>query len=86
LSAHSESLSRIRTILGSSRGTRGTVAVPYWDQLYVWQTPNMLLNVSVIMFIVGIVILVLDGLKNVAPSNRTVKAKESYQPSSFYPH
>lgn len=76
LSGYADSPSRIRAILGSQfhpPGRTDTVVVPNWDQLYVWQAPIMLLNISVLLFIVGIVILVADGLKDILSTERSVK-------------
>jgi len=76
LSGYSDSLSRIRGILGSQPqflGRPKADPMPNWDQLYVWQTPIMLLNFSVILFIVGIVIMLVDGLKEIMSSEHRVK-------------
>lgn len=73
LSGYSNCLSRIRDILGSKPDLSATAVLPNWDQLYVWQTLIMLLNISVVLFIVGIVILVFDGLADIVLSERSVK-------------
>ncbi|KAK4209373.1 hypothetical protein QBC37DRAFT_324064, partial [Rhypophila decipiens] len=75
LSGYSDSLSKIRNLLGSAgfhRQHRVTVT-PHWDQLYVWQTPIMLLNVSIILFITGVVILIFETLGSVEWSDRHLK-------------
>lgn len=84
LSGYSDSLSRIRNSLGSQTSQFAPVVVaPHWDQLYVWQTPIMLLNVSVVLFIVGIVILLFNSLGSVVWSDRVVKVKARLSPSYY---
>ncbi|KAK3390635.1 hypothetical protein B0H63DRAFT_466188 [Podospora didyma] len=74
LSGYSDSLLRIRNLLGSQTAQYAhVIVVPHWDQLYVWQTPIMLLNVSVILFITGIVILLFDSLGSFNWTDRAVK-------------
>ncbi len=76
LSGYGDGLSRIRRMLGSrADGLANSIAVPYWDQLYVWQTPIMLLNVSIVLFIVGVVIKLFDNLWNAVLSDQAVKVR-----------
>ena len=76
LSGYGDGLSRIRRMLGSrADGLANSIAVPYWDQLYVWQTPIMLLNVSIVLFIVGVVIKLFDNLWNAVLSDQAVKER-----------
>lgn len=75
LSGYSDSLSRIRNLLGSQTAHLTVIISPHWDQLYVWQTPIMLLNVSVILFITGIVIELFDSMGKVDWSDRNVKVR-----------
>ena len=75
ISGYSDGLSRIRAILGSRRGLIGTVVMPHWDQIYVWQGPIMLLNISVILFIVGLVIMVFDRLWDAVLAEQSLKVR-----------
>jgi len=81
LSGYSDSLLRIRNLLGSQPAPNTHhIVTPHWDQIYVWQTPIMLLNVSIILFITGIVILIFDSLGGVDWHDRGVKVKAHTPP------
>ena len=71
LSCYSKGLAMIRSMLGEYQKepindetiTRSAGRCrPRWLQLYVWQTAIMLLNFSVLLFIVGLVVFIFDQL------------------------
>jgi len=73
ISGYANSLERLRAMLGTDSSPVSNSTTPNWDQLYVWQTPIMLLNVSVILFIVGLIIMVFDELARDLWSERSIK-------------
>lgn len=58
MGGHSQGFSALRLLL-EGKVTNG-VMQPSKIQLYVWQLPIMLLNVSVLLFIIGLMILIWD--------------------------
>ena len=73
MSGYGDGLARIRSVLGSKPEGLDLVAMPHWDQIYVWQGPIMLLNISIVLFIVGLVIKVVDGLWDAVLAERSIK-------------
>lgn len=83
ISGYVNSLERLRAMLGTDSSPASTSTTPHWDQLYVWQTPIMLLNVSVILFIVGLIIMVFDELARNLWSERSIKVGRLRRGSSW---
>jgi hypothetical protein len=87
ISAYRDSTSKIRSILGKRRTkpkqATGTAADegtrefwdPRWSQLFVWQTPIMLLNFSILFYLAGFIILMAEPIKAIVPSWQNVDIK-----------
>jgi hypothetical protein len=73
VSSYKDCTSRIRSLLGQSLvskdSDRSETWVPRKLQLYVWQTPIMLLNFGILAFMVGLGIMVFEN-RNGADNNR----------------
>ena len=74
ISSYNNYASRIRDLLGEKLlpedNDRGEIWVPRILQLYVWQTPIMLLNFGILVFVVGLGIMVSEN------RNRMVKTSQ----------
>ncbi|KAH0543152.1 hypothetical protein FGG08_002497 [Glutinoglossum americanum] len=62
LSCYVDGPARIRSLLGVPPAVATGTIYPRWSQLYVWQTPIMLLNFSIFFYTMGLAILVFDAL------------------------
>lgn len=56
MGSHTEGLHRLQDLLRSRNSVAGVPAKPRPMQLYVWQIPVNLLNVSIILFLIGLAI------------------------------
>ena len=56
MGGHTEGLDRLQDLLRSSKTAAGGPAKPRMVQLYVWQIPVNLLNVSIVLFLIGLAI------------------------------
>ena len=54
MGTHAEGLDRLQHLLRNRNTVAGIPAKPRPMQLYVWQTPVNLLNVSIILFLIGL--------------------------------
>lgn len=64
LSCYKDGLSKIRFVLGHmqpSKDGRPETWEPRRLQLYVWQTPIMLLNFSILLFIIGLSVMIIGA-------------------------
>jgi len=60
LSSYQDGLRRLRAVLGKELPAAGKASQTWavrWVQLYVWQVPVMLLNFSIVLFLVGLVVM-----------------------------
>lgn len=73
LSSHREGLLFLRRLLGRQKNQPNGVFEPRLAQLYVWQTPIMLLNFSIIVAVVGLAVLVVDKASKSEWSNADVQ-------------
>lgn len=85
ISSYKDCTSRIRSLLGqklvSKDSDRSETWVPRMLQLYVWQTPIMLLNFGILAFVVGLGIMVFEnrnGADNSGQASMGIDAKISY--------
>lgn len=56
MGSHTEGLDRLQGLLRSGNAVAGVPAKPRPMQLYIWQIPVNLLNVSIILFLIGLAI------------------------------
>ena len=56
MGSHTEGLNRLQDLLRSRNAVAGVPVKPRPTQLYVWQIPVNLLNVSIILFLIGLAI------------------------------
>ena len=56
MGSHTEGLDRLQDLLRSRKAVAGVPAKPRPTQLYVWQIPVNLLNISIILFLIGLAI------------------------------
>lgn len=56
MGSHTEGLDRLQGLLQSGNAVAGVPAKPRPMQLYIWQIPVNLLNVSIILFLIGLAI------------------------------
>ena len=56
MGSHTEGLDRLQDLLRSRNAVAGVPAKPRPTQLYVWQIPVNLLNISIILFLIGLAI------------------------------
>jgi hypothetical protein len=87
IGGHSEALQRIRSILSIRDGSMQPK--PRRSQLYIWQVPIMLLNISILLFLVGLAILVWNaalGVKSVVWTDeaKAGNLKESHEERLIY--
>lgn len=54
MGSHIEGLDRLQDLLRSRNAVAGVPAKPRPMQLYVWQIPVNLLNISIILFVIGL--------------------------------
>jgi hypothetical protein len=60
LSSYQDGLRRLRAVLGKELPATGKASQTWsvkWAQLFVWQVPVMLLNFSILLFLVGLVVM-----------------------------
>lgn len=54
MGSHKEGLDRLQDLLRSRNAVAGVPAKPRPMQLYVWQIPVILLNLSILLFLTGL--------------------------------
>ena len=76
LSSYNDYASRIRALLGqkllSKDSDRGETWVPSKLQLYFWQTPIMLLNFGILVFVVGLGMMIFENRKGANKSGQAL--------------
>lgn len=73
LSSHRDGFPFVRMLLGRQNKQRHGLVEPRLAQLYVWQTPVMLLNFSVILAVLGLAVLVVDRARKSAWADADVQ-------------
>jgi len=90
LSSHKEGLLFVRMLLGRPKKLQHDAVEPRLAQLYVWQTPVMLLNFSIILAVLGLAVLIVDKAEKSGWSNadmqvqsRVLQLSEAYEAESL---
>jgi len=84
LGADEKGLIRLRKVLSSQGTKNGNHPAPSMLQIYVWQAPILLLNITLVMFLLGLALLVLPVFHKSFSGSEEAKVGKLFGPIALF--